>query len=229
MALGFVPLNCVQQGYRLLRNDPMTIRLLENLAPLGVIGDFLRYFENTWLNEHGSFPPQMWNVHIRPMEFRTNNHVESFHRRWNKAVNAQHPSLWVFMRVMKNEQRLHEITVRDALDGVPPPTRRRKWRRFEQRIVNLRTELHNNQRTIFEYWRAICHAVADFEWTKRFHTTDFYAYLLCLVPLKRYMPVGLYSEFYGILFLIVTYARFLLRNVIQNSTILRILIQCEKI
>ena len=159
MALGFLPVIFVPHAYRLLRNDPATVQLIELNEAVAV---FLHYFENTWLNEQGTFPPPLWNVHLRPMEFRTNNHVESFHRRWNKAVNEQHPSLWLFLRVLKNEQRLHEIVVRNAFNGVRPPIRRRKWRQFEQRIINLRDELRNRQRTVVDYWRAISHAVLDF-------------------------------------------------------------------
>ena len=112
MALGFLPVIFVPHAYRLLWNDPSTVHLIELNGAFAV---FLYYFENTWLNEQET--PPMWNVHLRPMEFRTINHVESFHRRWNKAIDEQHPSLWIFLRVLKNEKRLHEIVVR-------PPTRR---------------------------------------------------------------------------------------------------------
>ena len=73
MALGFLPVIFVPHAYRLIRNDPTSVQLIELKGAAAV---FLV----------GTFPPPMWNVHLRPMEFRTNNHVESFHRRWSKAL-----------------------------------------------------------------------------------------------------------------------------------------------
>ena len=56
-----------------------------------VLQEFYDYFQNNYIN--GTFPPRMWNVYNREMEFCTNNFVESFHQRWNNAVGVRHPSL----------------------------------------------------------------------------------------------------------------------------------------
>ena len=85
MALGFLPVIFVQHAYRLLWNDPATVQLIELNVVVALV------FENTWLNEQGTFSSPMCNVHLRPMEFRTNNHVEHFHQRWNKAVTVDIP------------------------------------------------------------------------------------------------------------------------------------------
>lgn len=79
MALGFVPINFVRVCYQNLQNDPETANFIQ-IAP--ALEDFFLYFERTWMRQNGIFPPALWNVHDRPMEFRTNNHVESFHNRF---------------------------------------------------------------------------------------------------------------------------------------------------
>ena len=78
MALGFLPIDHVQNSYDNARHAEETILLINHYPALEA---FFDYFERTWMNNHGVFPPVIWNVFDRPMEFRTNNHVESFHNR----------------------------------------------------------------------------------------------------------------------------------------------------
>ena len=78
MALGFLPINNVKACYDNMRQAEETANLIVTYPPLE---EFFQYFERTWMNEDGVFPPKVWNVHNRPMEFRTNNQVESFHNR----------------------------------------------------------------------------------------------------------------------------------------------------
>ena len=96
------------------------------------------------------------NVYNRRMNFRTNNYVESFHNRWNKAVSVRHPSLWNFLRVLKDQLVVNEANKNGMLNGNPPPPRKLKWRHFEERIVQLKREYGNGQRNLTNYWNAIC-------------------------------------------------------------------------
>lgn len=157
MALGFLPLLLLRVNYNNHRNSPRTRRLIGRFPALL---NFFRYFENNYLN--GNFPPQMWNVFTRPMEFRTNNSVESYHRRWNAAVGVRHPSLWVFIRILKDQHTIHETAVAGMRNGNPPPIRRRKWRILERRINHLKNEYNNGIRNIDDYWRAVCHVIMHF-------------------------------------------------------------------
>ena len=159
MALGFIPLSFVLICYRNLRAEPVTNQVLAMYPQLGL---FFAYFEQTWLNENATFPPRLWNVYNRRMEFRTNNHVESFHSRWNTSVGVRHPSLWVFMRKLKDGQANHETRVDEMSNGEQPPIRRLKWRKFETRIVTLREQFQNGAKTMDEYWRAMRHTIAEF-------------------------------------------------------------------
>ena len=67
-----------------------------------------------------------------------------------------------FIRILKNEQRRHENQVRDMLNGVPPPRRRKKWRDMEERTVRLRNEYNLGARTLDEFWRTINHTIVEF-------------------------------------------------------------------
>ena len=79
MALGYIPIPFVRNCYNNVRNDPPTNQLIQTYPALQ---NYFVYFENTWLNANANFPPALWNVHNRPMDFRTNNHVESFNHKW---------------------------------------------------------------------------------------------------------------------------------------------------
>jgi len=91
MALGFLPIAIVRINFDRLRLARGTRQLIREYPSLR---DFLTYFKNNYID--GIFPPRVWNVFNRRMEIRTNNHVESYHRRWNQAVGVRHPSIWVF-------------------------------------------------------------------------------------------------------------------------------------
>ena len=68
------------------------------------------------------------------MEIRTNNHVESFYRRWNQAVGVRHPSLWSFIRILKDQYAANQVKIVSIRNGDNPPLRHRKWRQLELRI-----------------------------------------------------------------------------------------------
>ena len=105
MALAFLPLPFVRIYYQNIRNHHRTVAMVTQHPALPA---YFAYFEGTWLRANGQFPPNIWNVHDRAMEFRTNNIVESFNHRWDTLVSVRHPSLWVFIRILKDEQRRHE-------------------------------------------------------------------------------------------------------------------------
>jgi len=53
--------------------------------------------------------------------------VESFHRRWNVAVERRHPSLWHFLQVLKDVHATDKEQLNGVRNGVPPPVCHRKW------------------------------------------------------------------------------------------------------
>ena len=98
------------------------------------------YFRTNYFD--GNFAPQLWNVYNRRMDFRTNNYVESFHNWWNKAVSVRHPSLWNCLRVLKDQLVVNEAKKNGMLNGNPPPPRKLKCRRLEERIWKRTTKFN---------------------------------------------------------------------------------------
>ena len=58
----------------------------------------------------------------------------------NNIVQRRHPSQWIFLRHLKDEQRLVESTTAAAERGEPRPRPKKKWRDLEDRIVRLKRE-----------------------------------------------------------------------------------------
>ena len=63
--------------------------------------------------------------------------ISGFHHRWNSRVDRRHPSIWVFIRCLKDEQRVVETTCAIAERGSPAPPQRRKWRVLEERFESF--------------------------------------------------------------------------------------------
>ena len=95
------------------------------------------------------------NFIVYSMAFATH----SFHRRWNQLVSVRHPSLWLFLARLKSEERRIARTVKDIKRGQYRDTRRRKWRKLEDRISTLKDRYVNGVITLQQYWNAIRHAV----------------------------------------------------------------------
>ena len=107
MSVGFLSPLLVRMNFLNLRNRNRTARLI---ARFPALGDFFDYVEQNYIDGI-NFPIAIWNVYARPIEFRTNNYVESFHQKWKATVNVAHPSLWRFIDVLKNEHAVHENKV----------------------------------------------------------------------------------------------------------------------
>ena len=110
---------------------------------------------------NSNFPPPRWNLWHRNMSTRTNNIVESFHSSLNSAIMVRHPSLWIFVRHLKDVHAQTNLKTRDANIGVALP-RKRKWRRIEQNILRLKTQYLNGQRNLHNYWSNACYYIEEF-------------------------------------------------------------------
>jgi len=74
----------------------------------------------------------------------------SYNRRWNQLVSVRRPSIWNFIRRLKDEDRriLRDVRIRA---GVQPSVRRRKWRQLEEPIDRLKAQYSNGTITLNRY------------------------------------------------------------------------------
>lgn len=84
MSLGYLPTAVVRMKFNLIFVSRSVARLMVNVPGLR---DFIDYFNMNYIN--GIFPPALWNVYDRDVDFRTNNHVEGL------LVNVQFTNISV--------------------------------------------------------------------------------------------------------------------------------------
>ena len=159
MALGFLPLRFVPGVFNILCNSGL---VRQKIAQYPSLQAFLDYVRNTYISPNSTSPPHRWNLFHRNMDTRTNNVVESFHKQLNSAISVRHPSLWIFTRHLKDFHAESETKIQNANAGAPRPNRRRKWRRVESRLLNLKTQYVNGRRNLHSYWSATTYYVKEF-------------------------------------------------------------------
>ena len=59
--------------------------------------------------------------------------IVGFHQKWNSSVHSRHPSLWIFIRKMKDEQSNIEGSAAAAQNGNLAPLKKRKYRQMEKK------------------------------------------------------------------------------------------------
>ena len=77
----------------------------------------------------------------------------------NGIVRARHPSLWTFLRHLKDLQQDTENQLTAAERGAAPPRRRLKWRNLEERLQRLRDQYEAGVRNLQVNWNAMAHVV----------------------------------------------------------------------
>ena len=70
------------------------------------------------------------------------------HNKWNSAVERTHPSLWIFIRKMKDVHRETDVSAASALRGNTPKPRRIKYIVMEERIVRLKEKYRNGKHSV---------------------------------------------------------------------------------
>ena len=86
----------------------------------------------------------MWNVYSDTI--RTNNSVEGWHHKLNCDIGRSDPNVHKLVDFfLRKEQASTETTNQQALLGVAPPPRRRKYQELDCRLqrVRLSYELHH--------------------------------------------------------------------------------------
>jgi hypothetical protein len=85
-----------------------------------------------------------------------------FHSRWNKAMGAIHPSLWVFIQKAKDDECGERLHLRRARKGQNEMKLKHKFCCLERRIKRIRREYCASVRPVPGYWPAISYAVKDY-------------------------------------------------------------------
>ena len=53
-------------------------------------------------------------------------------------MGVRHPSLWAWIRILKDQYAVNQTEMKKVRDRRPPPKRRLKWRRLENKIKDLK-------------------------------------------------------------------------------------------
>lgn len=126
----------------------------------------LEWFEDSYLGRpqrrgrrrrNALFPPTLWSVYNRVLDGtdRTNNHAEAAHRRLQNEMSMDHPTIWKYIDALKKIQSGRDLYYEQLLSGQQPPTKLKKYRDCDERIILIVRDYRN--RNITEYLRAISH------------------------------------------------------------------------
>jgi hypothetical protein len=84
----------------------------------------------------------------------TNNHSEAAHKRLDKELCMDHPTLWRFIEGLWKVQKNRDNEYEDFVQGVPATKKRRKFREAAERIKRI-VEGGFAARTALEYLRGL--------------------------------------------------------------------------
>lgn len=154
-ALAFVPIDDLDEA----------VDELANLLP-AELQQLLVWFEDNYLgrqNRRGNgrrpalFPPQIWSVHERVLrgENRTNNHAEAAHRRLQKELSVDHPTLWYLIDSLRKVQKGRDTYYEQLVAGHAPPAKLKKYQDADRRIERLVQGY--SVRNMAEYLRGLAH------------------------------------------------------------------------
>jgi hypothetical protein len=80
---------------------------------------------------------------------RTNNSAEAYHRRINSVFQCAHPTLWVFIQKLIDEENPIHADLVHIKSGQEPPSKKNE--RFEKRLIHLITNPHADLLTQIVY------------------------------------------------------------------------------
>ena len=119
----------------------------------------------------------MWNVFSQSI--RTNNRMDGWHNKLNRAIGHSHPNTHELISVLKKEQTSTEETLQRARLGAPPPPSRRRYRLLEQ----LDDAIHGQSDTSTNSTHDITTGSLDVS-----------TCLLCLIKITNDLPENYTSE-----------------------------------
>lgn len=131
----------------LLRNDSVA-NGIEYLEAEGLNNAFLRYLRRQWLGQ---------DISVYGTDQRTNNSVESFHRKLFARVGRPHPNIWALLDTLKLVEHGKQCDLGRLEAGVVLPVRRRpRYLRANARITRAE-ELLQEEADIPQFLRRVSH------------------------------------------------------------------------
>lgn len=94
------------------------------------------------------FDINFWNMHSRTTQssMRTNNSAEAYHRRINSIFQCAHPTLWLFLQKLIDEESVvHADLVQ--INAGEPPKKKKVNERLERRLIILLNSSHEQLST----------------------------------------------------------------------------------
>ena len=89
---------------------------------------FADYLVENYVAGDSKFPPEMW-AGVPSDEKRTNNGTESFHAHFNGQFYSAHPTIFVFIDILKKVQATTYVRLRSM--DTPAPLRRSEKEKLE--------------------------------------------------------------------------------------------------
>ena len=85
-----------------------------------------------------------WNMYDRTTQasIRTNNNAEAYHRRIGSVFQCAHPTLWIFIQKLIDEENAVHANTLQIKAG--QPQKQNKNIRFEQRLMNVMCNPHTD-------------------------------------------------------------------------------------
>lgn len=77
-------------------------------------------------------------------------------------MSVKHPSLWVFIRHLKDAQSATEVAIDHERSGDPAPKQKKKWRVRNRRIKQLQRRYARGAVDVTQYWNAISYLTPNF-------------------------------------------------------------------
>ena len=96
--MGLLPLWEIRNAFVVLLDEETTRTLFFRYPESR---DFLQYFHNAWFL---TFPPEMWNVLVRPSRMRTTNICEGWNSSWNCRTRRGRPNFLLTIRFLKVQE-----------------------------------------------------------------------------------------------------------------------------
>ena len=148
LGLPFLPLNLV---------DDVWMDVISSMdANDGNLVQFMDYITINFVDEYNAaFPREIWtqfdNVLGDELIIRTNNHLEGFHGKIKKYF-GRHPSIYVFIENLKNEQESQELNLRLMRAGTETKEKqKKKYQRATEKLVSLRRLLDSGEISAYEF------------------------------------------------------------------------------